>query len=266
MSQAELRKEWAEKFYNYLLVEKNGSRLTCENYRRDISDFEQFMLGKAGADFSWKEIQVIHIRSYLAWLNRENYARRTIARRISSLRSFFKFLLREEYVGQNPFTKVRTPKLDKRLPVFLEETEISIRKLTEFKGRITYILFRKDALEAWIQEEDNRQFLAEYGYEGCSLDSILSRIEGRYRAYIRENKAFPHEIGIFLGYPLADVQGFISNHGKNCLLCGCWKVYSNPESARRTFANYDRCRDILCDKLQQGCEFFRALELSKEEL
>ncbi|MBQ6912778.1 MAG: site-specific integrase, partial [Acidaminococcaceae bacterium] len=47
--QAELRKEWAEKFYNYILVEKNGSRLTGENYRRDISDFEQFMSAKAGA-------------------------------------------------------------------------------------------------------------------------------------------------------------------------------------------------------------------------
>ena len=82
------------------------------------------MVAKAGAGFNWKEVQVIHIRSYLAWLNHENYARRTIARRISSLRSFYKFLLREEYVGQNPFTKVRTPKLDKRLPVFLEETEI----------------------------------------------------------------------------------------------------------------------------------------------
>ncbi len=124
MSQAELRKEWAEKFYTYLLVEKNGSRLTGENYRRDISDFEQFMTAKAGADFHWNEVQVVHIRSYLAFLNHENYARRTIARRISSLRSFYKFLLREEYVGQNPFTKVRTPKLDKRLPVFLEETEI----------------------------------------------------------------------------------------------------------------------------------------------
>ena len=124
LSQAELRKEWAEKFYNYLLVEKNGSRLTGENYRRDISDFERFMLAKAGEKFSWNEVQVIHIRSYLAYLNHENYARRTIARRISSLRSFYKFLLREEYVRQNPFTKVRTPKLDKRLPVFLEETEI----------------------------------------------------------------------------------------------------------------------------------------------
>ena len=124
LSQAELRKEWAEKFYNYLLVEKNGSRLTGENYRKDISAFEQFMIGKAGESFNWNEIQVIHIRSYLAYLNHENYARRTIARRISSLRSFYKFLLREEYVGQNPFTKIRTPKLDKRLPVFLEETEI----------------------------------------------------------------------------------------------------------------------------------------------
>ena len=102
MSQAELRKEWAEKFYNYLLVEKNGSRLTGENYRRDISDFEQFMIAKAGTDFAWNEIQVIHIRSYLAWLNHENYARRTIARRISSLRSFYKFLMREEHIGQNP--------------------------------------------------------------------------------------------------------------------------------------------------------------------
>ena len=125
MSQAKLRKEWAEKFYNYLIVEKNGSRLTGENYRRDISGFEQFMIEKAGESFRWNEIQVIHIRSYLAWLNHENYSRRTIARRISSLRSFYKFLLREEYVRQNPFAKVRTPKLDKRLPVFLEEPEIN---------------------------------------------------------------------------------------------------------------------------------------------
>ena len=91
MSQAELRKEWTEKFYTYLLVEKNGSRLTGENYRRDITDFEQFMTAKAGTGFNWSEVQVVHIRSYLAMLNHENYARRTIARRISSLRSFYKF-------------------------------------------------------------------------------------------------------------------------------------------------------------------------------
>ena len=124
MPQATLRKDWIDKFNNYLLAEKNGSKLTVENYRRDISDFERFLLAKTDKDFSWDQVRVIHIRSYLAYLNHENYARRTIARRISSLRSFYKFLLREEYIGQNPFTKIRTPKLDKRLPVFLEETEI----------------------------------------------------------------------------------------------------------------------------------------------
>jgi len=124
LSQALLRRSWVDKFTNYLLVEKNGSKLTGENYRRDISDFEQFMISKSGEDFPWDSVQVVQIRSYLAWLNRENYSRRTIARRISSLRSFYKYLLREEYITQNPFTKVRTPKLDKRLPVFLEEGEI----------------------------------------------------------------------------------------------------------------------------------------------
>lgn len=124
MTQAMLRNNWVEKFKNYLLVEKNGSKLTAENYQRDISDFEQFMITKAGEAFAWDNVQVVQIRSYLAYLNHENYARRTIARRISSLRSFYKFLLREDYIAQNPFTKVRTPKLDKRLPVFLEEGEI----------------------------------------------------------------------------------------------------------------------------------------------
>jgi integrase/recombinase XerC len=105
LPQEKLRRDWVEKFKNYLMVEKNGSRLTGENYARDIADFEKFMAGKAGEGFSWDQVQVIHIRSYLAWLNHENYARRTIARRISSLRSFYKFLLREEYIGQNPLSE-----------------------------------------------------------------------------------------------------------------------------------------------------------------
>ena len=101
-----------------------------------------------------------------------------------------------------------------------------------------------------------------YGYaEDMTVPVMLTMLGNRISC-----ESFPHEIGVFLGYPLADVEGFIRNAGQNCLLCGCWKVYSDPESARRTFANYDRCRDILCDKLQQGCDFFRALELSKEEL
>ncbi|HWQ62622.1 MAG TPA: tyrosine recombinase, partial [Negativicutes bacterium] len=64
------------------------------------------------------------IRAYLAYLKDEDYARRTIARKMAALRSFFRHLCRETVVTENPFTTVRTPKLEKRLPVFLDPAEI----------------------------------------------------------------------------------------------------------------------------------------------
>ena len=114
-----------DKFLRYLQVEKNTSPLTVKNYAADISLFSNFLAERLGKDFQWQKIGVLDIRAYLALLNKEKYARTTIARRISSLRSFYKFLMRENYVEQNPFVKVRTPKLEKRLPVFLEELEIN---------------------------------------------------------------------------------------------------------------------------------------------
>lgn len=119
-----LRWDWVERFLVFLTVEKNCSDLTIENYRRDIQDFTKFMEEKIAWDFAWNQVEVPFIRSYLVLLNKKGYARRTVARRISSLRSFYKYLLREEYMENNPFAGVRTPKLDKKLPVFLEEGEI----------------------------------------------------------------------------------------------------------------------------------------------
>lgn len=114
-----------DKFLRYLQVEKNTSPLTVKNYDADISLFSSFLADRFGSEFQWHQVGVLDIRAYLALLNKEKYARTTIARRISSLRSFYKFLLREDYMEQNPFVKVRTPKLEKRLPVFLEELEIN---------------------------------------------------------------------------------------------------------------------------------------------
>ena len=55
---------------------------------------------------------------------------------------------------------------------------------------------------------------------------------------------FPHEIGVFLGYPLADVKGFIENRGANYLCSGLWKVYCDEQEAQRTFQRYRKCTDI----------------------
>lgn len=112
-----------ENFLNYLNVEKNYSPLTVKSYTGDIALFQSFIEERAGS-CSWSKVQVLDIRAYLAKLNRDKAARKSIARRISSLRSFYKYLIRENILQVNPFTKVRTPKLEKKLPVFLEEFEI----------------------------------------------------------------------------------------------------------------------------------------------
>lgn len=117
--------KWAEDFATYLEVEKDASPLTIENYLADIRHFRDFMVQRKES-FSWPQVTVLDIRSYLALMHDDKLARRTIARRISSLRSFYRYLRREDRVKTNPFTQVRTPKLEKKLPVFLEEFEINL--------------------------------------------------------------------------------------------------------------------------------------------
>ena len=147
-------------------------------------------------------------------------------------------------------------------PEFENRSGLKMRVLCRCRERMLLYVYHETLLAIQLSQPEILRFLEQFGYtDNMKICERLAYPASRMRC-----GDFPHEIGIFLGYPLADVQGFIANHGKNCLLCGCWKVYSNPESARRTFANYDRCREILCDKLRQGCGFFRALELSKEEL
>lgn len=69
---------------------------------------------------------------------------------------------------------------------------------------------------------------------------------------IARRPCFPHEIGLFLGYPLEDVQGFIENCGKNYRLCGCWKVYGDPQAALRCFARYEKCARVYLQCYQNG--------------
>ena len=69
---------------------------------------------------------------------------------------------------------------------------------------------------------------------------------------LSQSEGFPHEIGLFLGYPLEDVIGFCRHKGEGCKLCGYWKVYGDVESARKSFALFDRCRELLFSHLLSG--------------
>ncbi len=109
-----------DKFINYLKAEKNASEHTILNYSIDLKDFAAFA---GGADV--EEVNHLLVRRYLAAARTKNLSKRTVARKLSCLRSFFKFLLRDGYIKTNPISAVSSPKLDKYLPVFLDENKIT---------------------------------------------------------------------------------------------------------------------------------------------
>ncbi|MDD5382227.1 MAG: tyrosine recombinase XerC [Candidatus Margulisbacteria bacterium] len=111
-----LKSEAVDQFVNYLKTERNYSPHTLSNYKRDL----QFLLGLAKD----KKVDRSAAREYLLALEKKHYSRRSIARKLSSARSFFRFLMREKIIGQNPFENILTPKLPKKLPNFLYPEEI----------------------------------------------------------------------------------------------------------------------------------------------
>ena len=121
--------------------------------------------------------------------------------------------------------------------------------LCECKSRKLLFLYNEKLLSDRLADIRVRKLLESFGYDSrMTLEQQLERLSGRISA----SEDFPHEIGLFLGYPVDDVTGFIQNKGRNYLLCGYWKVYSDENRARRIFSNYDKCRNYLCNKLAQG--------------
>lgn len=117
--------QYPQRFLNYLTVEKACSELTVTNYNKDLASFAAFWQQRTGKALLWEQVSSLDVRAYLAFLNEKGYARRTVARRISALRSFYKFLVRENILEVSPLAKVRSPKLEKKLPTFLEEVEVN---------------------------------------------------------------------------------------------------------------------------------------------
>ena len=112
-------------------------------------------------------------------------------------------------------------------------------------GALVYV-FRPDLLARAMSDGRVRERLGEWGYRTAGagwLDAAIGRVGGRLeRCHRRDPEApFPHEVGFFLGYPYADVMGFIEHEGKDFLCCGSWKVYAKQERAEACFERYRRC-------------------------
>ncbi len=109
-----------EKFMRYLEIEKNYSGHTLINYKLDLEDFNKFIAGG-----QLEKIDYLALRKYLAVLKEKNFGTRSVCRRLSALRSFFRFLCREGYIKTNPTLMLSSPKMEKHLPSFMTEEETS---------------------------------------------------------------------------------------------------------------------------------------------
>lgn len=127
---------------------------------------------------------------------------------------------------------------------------LSVRILLERPGpgsMIVYV-YRREQLKRTLSGHSCRQFLEQAGYQGTDPDSLLDQLACR----MLTQAEFPHEIGIFLGYPLRDVIGFIENRGQNFTCCGLWKSYGDPAETQACFACYQRCVHTYVQRFEQG--------------
>jgi integrase/recombinase XerC len=114
--------KYQQQFLEYLKYQKRYSQHTIISYENDLSAFSTFML-KEFPDTEIDKIKTTFIRTWLAEMKEADMASRSLNRKISALRSFFKYLLKNDVVKVNPVTTIISPKMPKRLPQFVEEKD-----------------------------------------------------------------------------------------------------------------------------------------------
>ena len=132
----------------------------------------------------------------------------------------------------------------------MKEKGLSVILLRKRAATALIYVCRKARLQENILKPGVQHFLERYGYRSTDADEAIAHLKERLSNL--EGEGFPHEIGIFLDYPLGDVIGFIENAGRNFKCSGCWKVYCNECEAVKRFARYKKCRDVYLRLWQQG--------------
>jgi tyrosine recombinase XerC len=111
-----------QRFLTYLMAERNASTYTLRNYQREVQEFLEFVQEEGVSDLN--QVTRAVARRYIAWLGSKEYAQASVARRVSEVRSFFRYLQRIHWVVANPFERVAGPKLPRRLPQYLTVEEV----------------------------------------------------------------------------------------------------------------------------------------------
>lgn len=109
-------------------------------------------------------------------------------------------------------------------------------------------LYRPSQLTRDLTSPRAARMLSQYGYPLDCCDKCVVNLSNR----LKTESDFPHEIGLFLGYPPEDVEGFIAHNAEDFKLSGMWKVYGDPAAAKKLFCKYKKCTAVYCRKFDSG--------------
>ena len=130
---------------------------------------------------------------------------------------------------------------------------VRVLKLCPKDGALLVYVYRERQLAALLADGETQAFLRGAGYCPGGCGDMLTQLSRRLRCA----EEFPHEIGVFLGYPLEDVKGFIRYGGRNFTCAGCWKAYGDPDAAARHFAQLNKCTRVYLRLFHEGTPIFR---------
>lgn len=124
---------------------------------------------------------------------------------------------------------------------------LRLRLLRCRSDRALLYLFRPGRLRRDLEREEAADLLRTRGYDSGCAEACLEILRQR----LADCDEFPHEIGLFLGYPPEDVQGFLDGR-TDCKCVGCWKVYGDARAAKKLFDRYRKCTRVYCRQLAGG--------------
>ena len=134
---------------------------------------------------------------------------------------------------------------------------VRIHVLAQRPTSMLLLVYRPQLLGHALNQPREAAFLAALGYEPADVQACLRHLARRVTASdqlagAQRTCAFPHEVGLFLGYPYEDVVAFIANGGSGSVACGCWKVYSQERDAVECFCRYKECTRECARRYEQG--------------
>lgn len=143
----------------------------------------------------------------------------------------------------------------RRLNTKLVPCGIRLLPVKYMENRVLIYMYRPERLKRDLEDETAKKILSSKDYPTYDMDRCVTELIRR----LNNDAAFPHEVGLFLGYPPEDVDGFIKNGAHQAKCVGVWKVYGDEEAAKHKFAQYEKCTRLYCEAFRKHNSFDRLL-------